>query len=91
MDKKIEKLECELCGKKVWVLYPIIIAIDYPFFNRRGVCKECWNRENIDDQIAKKNLKLMEEQIKKSKENSEFWKKELKELKKARKEVNSNR
>jgi len=82
-DEKIEQqIECELCGKKCWALYPIILAKDYPFYNRRGICKECYKEDldKIGENILKKNLKTIKEQIEKSRERVEFWQNELSKL-----------
>jgi len=83
MNKEIEKIECELCGIKCNVLYPIILSVDFPFYNRRGVCKKCFDTGDIDENILKRNLKTINEQIEKAKEQVIFWSKELEKLKSA--------
>lgn len=81
MEEEIEKQTCELCGNKGWVLYPIIYGRDNFLAPRRGVCKKCFDKsEDLDREIILKSKRVIEENIRKSKDNLEFWEEELKKV-----------
>ena len=79
MKDELKQLECELCGKKCYILIQIEIATD-SFGGRKGICGECFQNGGIDDKIFLKHKKFIEEQIENAVERKQYWEKELETL-----------
>ncbi len=83
-----EKIACEICDKKSWVLYPIIFGRDHFMTPRRGVCKECFNKvEDLDALILKRSKKLIENSIKEKTDAIKSLQKELDEMLNVKEEI----
>lgn len=85
---EFEKQTCEVCGKKCWVLYPIIFGRDNFLTPRRGVCRKCFDKaEELDAIILKKSEKFIEKSIKEKKDAIESLQGELDKILEKKKEV----
>jgi len=79
MEERIKLLNCALCEKKTTMLINVNIAGLSSHYNN-GICKSCFEKNDLELKVLHKNRKVIEAQIKDAKDSLTFWEDEMKEI-----------
>jgi len=79
-----ELIVCSVCGKKVFIVVNVNLAVNHSPFSWKGICIECLKSNDLEERIHKKNKAWYEDNIEKTKQTLEQWQNMLKEYKDAK-------